>query len=664
MKRILCLLLVFAIFGAALSQNFKTRAFDVQMEVRKDRRVVITEVITVHFLKASHGIYRNVPIRYRGSDRTMRNVQASLMSTRFLKLGANRPGWKEGEGRLCTAKVSRQGDEVVFRLGDANVTLTGTVRYTIRYSVKGALTDFDDDSQSKARSELYWNAIPTEWSTAIESARVEVTFPNAKGKTPPALVAYSGPFGSRSGLSIASPDAKTEGTAKDISASLKLAGTKTTGTATIQSKGPQKKGWGMTVGLAMAKDSVKWVGHDASIDLSPTPDSTYGQDFPGEPASGIVNLDVPGFLRSQSFVGLWCLPVGVFISLLVRRALSAKPTGPLVVRFDPPAGIGPGECGVLIDHSVEPRDIVAGIISLAQKGALNLRASSASEGEWDAEEVELNLKGVHKIPNLSEFELSLYSSLELFGYRLKPNNLRGKFGHAYLRLSNMLFGWATSERFYGTSPSNARSITFFLGVAASILTGLAFVSQGIVGPILGGVGSLLFCGIVASQATGLTEYGANRRREIEGLYEFISRAEATSIQTATRHMPAQALFEQLLPYAVAFNLVDSWAQAFEGIDLLPPMWLEGADVDSAWLNSYNLASRVNSLTSDIGSYMVSDSSATRSRWDSGSGFGSGSSLFGGFGGGSSGGFGGFSGGGGGGGGSVGGGGGGGGGGSW
>ena len=84
-------------------------------------------------------------------------------------------------------------------------------------------------------------------------------------------------------------------------------------------------------------------------------------------------------------------------------------------------------------------------------------------------------------------------------------------------------------------------------------------------------------------------------------------------------MPDQALFERLLPYAVAFGAVQQWTRAFDGIQLQPPQWVDGYMGDTLWLSSF-----------------VGDAQTAQSAWegavshtDSGSGFSSGDSGFGG-----------------------------------
>jgi uncharacterized membrane protein len=91
------------------------------------------------------------------------------------------------------------------------------------------------------------------------------------------------------------------------------------------------------------------------------------------------------------------------------------------------------------------------------------------------------------------------------------------------------------------------------------------------------------------------------------------------------------LFSKFLPYAIALDVVDNWAKAFEGIYQEQPQWY-GSHAGLRTFNPYHFSRSISSATSSLASAMYS---APRSSGISGGGggFGGGGSSGGGFGGG-------------------------------
>ena len=114
--------------------------------------------------------------------------------------------------------------------------------------------------------------------------------------------------------------------------------------------------------------------------------------------------------------------------------------------------------------------------------------------------------------------------------------------------------------------------------------------------------------------------------DILGLREFMTRAEKDRLE----RMGDAHLFSKLLPYAVALDVTDNWAKAFEGIYQQPPEWYV-SPVGIRTFNPYAFSHSFQSVTSNLSSAMFS---APRGSGASSGGFGGGGgSSGGGFGGG-------------------------------
>ena len=90
------------------------------------------------------------------------------------------------------------------------------------------------------------------------------------------------------------------------------------------------------------------------------------------------------------------------------------------------------------------------------------------------------------------------------------------------------------------------------------------------------------------------------------------------------------LFEKFLPYAIALDVSDRWAEAFEGIRQEPPQWYRGR----GWGGDFHPSTFNNSLSSALSDMRSTMYSAPRSSGSGGGSFsGGGGFSGGGFGGG-------------------------------
>lgn len=157
--------------------------YDVNIVVNKNNTFDITETITAYFNSPKHGIFRKIPI---SNNVTRTDGSTSKVRAQVLNLDVN---------AKYTTKV--EDGYYVVQIGDANVTLTGTHEYVIKYTYnlgKDPNKDFD---------ELYYNIIGTEWDTYIGNVTFTITMPEdfdesklgfshgSKGSTESTYLVYS-----------------------------------------------------------------------------------------------------------------------------------------------------------------------------------------------------------------------------------------------------------------------------------------------------------------------------------------------------------------------------------------------------------------------------------------------------------------------------------------
>src|SRR3990167_10557739 len=142
------------------SGDYTIESFDSQISINQDTSLSVTETIIVNFEIPKHGIFRNIPVTYSASGKTIR--------TNFDLISVT----DENNVRLIY-DTSRLSQSISIKIGDPDKTITGRNIYVIKYSIDKVLQRFD------SYDELYWNVTGSEWDTVIESASAAVSSPFA-----------------------------------------------------------------------------------------------------------------------------------------------------------------------------------------------------------------------------------------------------------------------------------------------------------------------------------------------------------------------------------------------------------------------------------------------------------------------------------------------------
>lgn len=181
---------------------------------------------------------------------------------------------------------------------------------------------------------------------------------------------------------------------------------------------------------------------------------------------------------------------------------------------------------------------------------------------------------------------------------------------------------------YYVKGSRETGIAFFvigmmLGVGGFIFTVNHFFDnrwQGIAMFISGAI--LIAFGAFMSKKT---KKGTELYQELAGFREFIRTVERDRLREFLKQ--DEQYFDKILPYAIVFNVADTWKDKLEGLDIPPPTWYHGN------YHTFNIGNYMNSLNNSMNSMSSTFYSAPRSSGSSGGSFGGGGSSGGGFGGG-------------------------------
>jgi uncharacterized membrane protein len=288
----------------------------------------------------------------------------------------------------------------------------------------------------------------------------------------------------------------------------------------------------------------------------------------------------------------------------------------------------PAEVGAIIDEKLDPRDITSTIVGLAVKGYIKIEETKKEGLIFDTPNYYLS-KVKEPDEDLSPFESEMVRSL----FSDDPSGvfvseLKNRFYKNLPTLKNSLYNELVRKKYFLRSPEKVRNVYMiagfiiiivggFLGaVLTSYLTGKAIIASA-----LTGLPFFLFSRVMPAK----TKTGSSAYMDVLGFQEFLSRAEKDRLQ----RMSDNNLFAKFLPYAIALDVVDNWAKAFEGIYQEPPNWYVSPGGLRTFVPSH-FSYSIGSMTSNLSSAMFS---APRGSGVGGGGSGGGGFSGGGFGGG-------------------------------
>jgi uncharacterized membrane protein YgcG len=555
----------------AFAQYFTIDKFHSDIMINEDSSIIVKETIDVEFHQQRHGIYREIPFKYRDDSGRVITTPTKVLSV------------VDGSGKAWKYKVERTGPVLNVRIGDARKYVDGRQTYILTYQVENVILFFKD------HDELYWNVTGNFWKAPIKEASA-TAFLTTKNKSKNLMAAgYEGGYGSKEECGYETYD----------------------NSGKFYTKRSLKMGEGLTAVFGWDKGLV-------------SPPSSWKKFW------WAVNL-------KENWVFL--LPVFSFLYMgnrWYRKGRDPKVRESVTVMYGPPKfenqPLTPAEVGTLIDEKLDPRDITSTIVGLGVKGYLKIEETKKEGILFD--KTDYYLKKV-KSPdsNLNPFEIELMK--DLFPAALPGtliSDLKNKFYTNLDVLKKVLYRELERKKYFLSSPEKVRNSYLAIGIFVLVFGVLAFVFlipsagwKGIVAGILTSIPVLAF----AKSMPAKTRAGASAYMDILGFQEFMNRAEKDRLE----RMGDKDLFSKFLPYAIALDVADNWAKAFEGIYQNPPNWYV-LPAGFRTFSPYAFTHSLNSVTSNLSSAMFSaPRGSSGGGGGSGGGFGGGGSSGGGFGGG-------------------------------
>ncbi|MBN1213777.1 MAG: DUF2207 domain-containing protein [candidate division Zixibacteria bacterium] len=528
-----------------LAQYFTIERFHSEITIDEDGSFLVKETIELTFDRDRHGIFREIPYRYMNELGDVSTTPLEVLSV------------KNDAGKSRPYKVSRPGGFVNIRIGDPDRYVRGRQVYVITYKVKNGLLFFDD------HDELYWNVTGNEWKAPIRAASAEIVLETDKKIQDFTAGCYTGRYGS-----------------SESECMWEFSGNRAVFTCQI--------GLGTGEGFTVA------LGWDKGIVSAPTGWQKFWW---------AVNL-------RENWVYL--VPVFVLFFMLhrwYRKGRDPKVREAVTVMYEPPKFDGrylpPGEVGALVDERMDQRDITASVIGLAVKGYMKIEETSVAGliPLFDRTDYKL-IKEKDADDQLGPLERQLLNDIFVGNAgTIMVSEMKKKFYKNISGLKKTTFKQLVEKKYFPTTPEKVQGryalvgfLLIFLGVFASFLFTEATPWKGIISFGLSGVIILVFSGAMPVK----TRAGALARMEILGFQEFMNRADRDRLE----RMGEKDLFYKYLPYAIALDVVDNWADAFKDIYKEPPSWYASAHGFTNF-NTRSFTQSLNTITTSLGSAMYS-----------------------------------------------------------
>src|SRR4030043_138775 len=141
----------------ALAQYFTITKFHSDITIQNDSSFTVRETIEVKFHRSRHGIYREIPFKYRDEFGKTVTTPTTILSV------------TDGSGKSWKYQVKKTGSIINIRIGDPKRFVSGNQTYVITYEVENAILFLND------HDELYWNVTGNYWKADIVNASADVS---------------------------------------------------------------------------------------------------------------------------------------------------------------------------------------------------------------------------------------------------------------------------------------------------------------------------------------------------------------------------------------------------------------------------------------------------------------------------------------------------------
>jgi uncharacterized membrane protein YgcG len=156
-KIIIAFFSIFFLAAAAPALADDFLSFDQKIEIGANSVLTIEEKISVNFTEPRHGIYRDIPTRYKTAAGNPFNLRVTVKKV------------VDVSGNPVPYAILGSGNDLRIKIGDPDRLIDGKNEYTLTYEAARALLFLDD------HDELYWNVIVRPWENFGYPSKISAT---------------------------------------------------------------------------------------------------------------------------------------------------------------------------------------------------------------------------------------------------------------------------------------------------------------------------------------------------------------------------------------------------------------------------------------------------------------------------------------------------------
>ena len=580
------------------------------IQLNADRSMIVTETIRVRAEgnKIKRGIFRDFPTRYSDHYGNDYNVGFKVLSVR-----------RDGKAESYHQKDLSNG--VRTYVGRSNYYLPqGEYTYEIRYRTDKQLGFFDDFD------ELYWNVTGNAWDFPIDKASAVVRLPQYVSDVDLRIAGYTGYKGSQG---------------KDYEQAIT-----DEGHVVFESTRSLSRHEGLTIAVGWPKGIIQ-----------PPTAAEKRAKFLQDNKSGLINL------------GLLLVLLGYY--LYIWNKVGRDPAkGTIIPLYTPPKGYSPASMRYINNMGYDDKTFSTAIINLAVKGFLTIeqdgkdytltKTEPMPNLEMAAGEKRLLSrlfqydKSIELGENTTEMErnaLMIAEGAHQMSLKRNYNKLYFTTNSGWIVIGVLLTLLIVILTFIAAPNSEARFMTLWTSIWSFGVLGLTFSAYkawSTVWKTGSGKGTAIFLSLFslpfwAGEVFGLfmlinnfsllvvasllsavllnigfyewlkapTLAGRKLLDKLEGFRDYLEMAEKDEMNLRNPPDKIPALFEVYLPYAVALNVEQQWADKFSSVFAqlekdgkgYTPVWYHGHNFTPASFGNFtdSFASRVTSASSPPGS---------------------------------------------------------------
>ncbi|MBY0538115.1 DUF2207 domain-containing protein [Patescibacteria group bacterium] len=440
------------------------------------------------------------------------------------------------DGKVEPYTVNNGSGESEIKIGDPDATLMGLQTYVITYSLRGAL------SYGEAGAEFYYNVTGNDWEVPIALAVARVSGELLMGR----YYCYQGASGA-------------------------------TDTCTNSMKD---------------NGIVTFTANN----INPGEQFTVATELDATKVAYALQEEVTWLLFGYTLAGMWLIGLASYV---YRFRYAHYVPKSVVAQYEPYQDFLPMYTGYLFDNILDPKDITAGILYLAEQGFIKItRTEKKVLLIFPTTDYVLTLqKPLSEIPSkfLTKVSELLFVDGAAVGTEVPISTLANERAKNAERIMYLKRDLGEDLKLNGflesTFPLLSAKIPPVLIGLFVVFGGFVFAPNGIILIVLMFAVTIVLGLILLIPRKTASWYEA--RNHIEGFKLFLSVTDKERFDFHNAPEKSPELFMQYLPYAVALGVEEKWAKVFEGITIPQPDWYEGGNI---------AAFSTGTLTSDLGAF--------------------------------------------------------------